>query len=213
MHCASYAISPNDLWNLIGSANAPQLIDVRRRDVYDAASGVLPAARWRDFASVAEWRADIDRRQPVVVACKEGKELSQIAASHLRSEGFDASVLAGARNSLSVAAGTTRTDTLAAPVAPSLSVAVSVITCGPGVKVAVASWPAPSAPSTSDVHASCDSLKEDASSGSMAPPANASGSPALTIAPSGGDVIRAVGALRATLKMTPAKPMSMPSAT
>ena len=41
MHYVSFSISPHDLWTLIGSASAPQIIDVRRRDVYDAAPGVL----------------------------------------------------------------------------------------------------------------------------------------------------------------------------
>jgi rhodanese-related sulfurtransferase len=95
MHCASFSITPHDLWTLIGSTNAPQIIDVRRRDVYDAGHGVLPAARWRDFATVAEWCSNLDRRRPVVVSCKQGKELSQAAVAHLRSEGFDASVLTG----------------------------------------------------------------------------------------------------------------------
>ena len=30
---ASFTISPEDLWSLIGTAQAPQLIDVRRREV------------------------------------------------------------------------------------------------------------------------------------------------------------------------------------
>ena len=42
MRTASYFISPNDLWNLIGTSQAPQIVDVRRRDVFDAAPGVLP---------------------------------------------------------------------------------------------------------------------------------------------------------------------------
>jgi rhodanese-related sulfurtransferase len=95
MHCASFAISPNDLWNLIGSANAPQLIDVRRRDIYDTSPGVLPTARWRDFAAVAEWSRELDRARPVVLSCKQGKELSQAPTAYLRGEGFAASILAG----------------------------------------------------------------------------------------------------------------------
>jgi rhodanese-related sulfurtransferase len=95
MHCASFSISPHDLWTLIGSAGAPQLIDVRRRDVYDAATGVLPAAQWHDFTMVAEWSNGLDRRRPVVLSCKQGKELSQAPTAYLRGEGFDASVLAG----------------------------------------------------------------------------------------------------------------------
>ncbi len=95
MHCVSFSISPQDLWALIGSTNAPQIVDVRRRDVYDAATGLLPAAQWRDFATVAEWSRSLDRRRPVVLSCKQGKELSQAPAAYLRGEGFDASVLAG----------------------------------------------------------------------------------------------------------------------
>jgi hypothetical protein len=47
MLAPSFSISPNDLWSLIGSPAAPQIIDVRRRQSYDAAGGVLPAAMWR----------------------------------------------------------------------------------------------------------------------------------------------------------------------
>ena len=95
MHLASFSISPNELWNLIGTDKAPQIIDVRRRDVYDASSGLLPTAVWRDFAAVAQWSRDLDRDRPVVLTCKQGKELSQAPTSHLRGDGFDARILAG----------------------------------------------------------------------------------------------------------------------
>ena len=48
MHLAGYFIAPNDLWNLIGTAQAPQIVDARRRDVYDASPGLLPTASWAD---------------------------------------------------------------------------------------------------------------------------------------------------------------------
>ena len=95
MFAASYSVSPQDLWASIGTAGAPQIVDVRRRDIYDAATGVLPGAVWRDHAAVAQWAQNLDRRRPVVVACKAGHEVSQAATAHLRSEGFDARVLAG----------------------------------------------------------------------------------------------------------------------
>ncbi len=95
MHSASFAISPKDLWTLIGSANAPQLIDVRRREIYDASAGVLPTAAWQDFAAVEQWSLKLDRKRPVVLSCKQGKELSQAPTAYLRGEGFDAHVLAG----------------------------------------------------------------------------------------------------------------------
>lgn len=95
MHTASFSISPNDLWTLIGSARAPQLIDVRRREIYDAAPGVLPTAIWQDFAQVVQWSQNLDRHRPIVLSCKQGKELRQAPTAWLRSEGFDARVLAG----------------------------------------------------------------------------------------------------------------------
>ena len=95
MHSASYFISPNDLWSLIGTARAPQIVDVRRRDVYDTADGVLPAAIWRDIAEIEQWSVSLDPDRPVVFACRLAHQMSQIAAAHLRGEGCDARVLAG----------------------------------------------------------------------------------------------------------------------
>ena len=54
MLASNFSISPNDLWNLIGSGRAPRIIDVRRRDVYGAAEGVIPGSVWRDPERSAE---------------------------------------------------------------------------------------------------------------------------------------------------------------
>lgn len=94
-HCANFSISPQELWTSIGSANAPQIVDVRRREIYEAAPGVLPTAIWRDFAKVEDWAGELDRHRPVVLSCKQGKELSQAPAAWLRGEGFQASILEG----------------------------------------------------------------------------------------------------------------------
>jgi rhodanese-related sulfurtransferase len=95
MHSASYNVSPTDLWSWIGSAAAPQIVDVRRRDVYDAAPGLLPTAMWRHAADVDRWASTLDPARPVVVACKAGHEMSQMAAASLRAQGFDARMLTG----------------------------------------------------------------------------------------------------------------------
>ena len=94
MHSASFFISPQDLWTAIGSAAAPQIVDARRREVYDAAPHVLPTATWQDPKS-ADWIGSLDRARPVVVACKAAHEMSQMVAADLRAKGYDASVLAG----------------------------------------------------------------------------------------------------------------------
>jgi rhodanese-related sulfurtransferase len=95
MRAASFSISPQDLWTLIGTAAAPQVVDVRRREVYDVAEGVLPTAKWRNSPEVAQWGAALDPDRPVVLACKAGKELSQSPTAYLRGLGVDARVLEG----------------------------------------------------------------------------------------------------------------------
>jgi rhodanese-related sulfurtransferase len=95
MLSAGYAISPKELWHLIGTADTPQLIDVRRREAFDQSPQLLPGAAWRDAAQVVQWAADLDRSRPVVAACKAGHEMSQTTVAQLRADGFDARVLEG----------------------------------------------------------------------------------------------------------------------
>jgi rhodanese-related sulfurtransferase len=94
MRAPSFSISPLELWSLIGSPQALQIMDVRRREFYDAGDGVIPTAVWRDVAALPQWAASLDRSRPVVLACKLNKEMSQTAAAQLRADGFDACVLA-----------------------------------------------------------------------------------------------------------------------
>src|SRR3954471_1201918 len=95
MHFSSYFISPGGLWASIGSAQAPQIIDTRRRAVYDAAPAMLPGSAWRDIAEIERWSAELDRRRPIVFACRFAHYMSQIPAAKLRGEGFQAHVLEG----------------------------------------------------------------------------------------------------------------------
>jgi rhodanese-related sulfurtransferase len=90
-----YFISPQDLWNSIATPSAPQIIDVRRADVFSQSPEMLPGAQWRDAGKAKQWPASLDFTQPVVAACNAGHELSQMAVAELRADGFDAQVLAG----------------------------------------------------------------------------------------------------------------------
>jgi hypothetical protein len=56
---------------------------------------VLPGAIWRDLGEIEQWSVALDPERPVVFACRLAHQMSQIAAAHLRGEGFDARVLAG----------------------------------------------------------------------------------------------------------------------
>jgi rhodanese-related sulfurtransferase len=88
-----YFISPHDLWHAMAGPNAPQIVDVRRREIYDASTDLIPSAAWREAAAANGWAAQIDRTRPVVVSCKAGHQLSHMAAAQLRAEGVDARVL------------------------------------------------------------------------------------------------------------------------
>jgi len=90
-----FSISPKDLWNAIATHDAPQIIDVRRREAYGEAPHLLPGAVWRDAARAAEWATQLDVTRPIVVACKAGHEMSQSAAAQLRASNIDARVLEG----------------------------------------------------------------------------------------------------------------------
>lgn len=90
----TYSISPDMLWNAIATPDAPQIVDVRRRDAYQDSPSLLPGALWRDAATAIEWAHELDA-QPLVLACKAGHERSQWAAAQLRAAGFDAHVLQG----------------------------------------------------------------------------------------------------------------------
>src|SRR5262245_10792775 len=74
----SFSISPKDLWNAIATRSAPQVVDVRRRDAYEASPQLLPGAIWRDAAKTGQWMSDLDPARPITVACKAG-EMSQNA--------------------------------------------------------------------------------------------------------------------------------------
>ena len=91
----SYSISPKDLWNAIATRDAPQLVDVRRRDAYEQSLHLLPGAVWRDATKTKQWTAEFDPVRPIVAACKAGHEMSQSAVAQLRADGVDARVLEG----------------------------------------------------------------------------------------------------------------------
>jgi rhodanese-related sulfurtransferase len=90
-----FLVAPTDVWSRIGTADAPRILDVRRRDTYEVAAGVIPGSTWLDPATNHDSIPTFDRTKPIVVACKAGHELSQMVAATLRQQGITASVLAG----------------------------------------------------------------------------------------------------------------------
>jgi rhodanese-related sulfurtransferase len=88
------AISPSELRVRLGRADAPLLLDVRRRERFDAADTMLPGAIHCEPEEVAFFA----RREPareVVAYCVYGHNVSEDAVRTLRAAGWDAFQLAG----------------------------------------------------------------------------------------------------------------------
>lgn len=90
-----FSISSQNLWHLIATPGAPQIVDVRRRDIYETVAGLIPGSIWLEPTDLSGWIDTLDRTRPVVVTCKLGKELSQVIVSELRGQGYNAAMLAG----------------------------------------------------------------------------------------------------------------------
>lgn len=90
-----FLISTTDLIREIGTPQAPIVLDVRRRTIFDEAERVLPTARWRDHAGAVEWSEALPPGASAVCYCAHGHTLSQSAAATLRERGIQARVLLG----------------------------------------------------------------------------------------------------------------------
>ena len=104
MRAASFFMSPQDLWASLGTGSAPRIVDVCRRDVLEASSGMIPTSVWRGPGPTAAWSGTLDPAREIVLTCKAGHNLSQAAAADLRGQGIAARVLEGGREGW-VAAG------------------------------------------------------------------------------------------------------------
>ena len=88
------SISSDKLSRLVGTANAPALIDVRLDEDFSADSRLIPGASRRAHQNVQDWARPLIG-QSVVVICQKGQKLSEGTAAWLRHEGIAAEVLEG----------------------------------------------------------------------------------------------------------------------
>jgi len=95
-----------DLIPLLGSANAPLLVDVRREADFQAAGRLIAGSLRRPAEALGEAAASLQGR-PVVVYCAHGRAVSQGACRELRARGIDASYLDGGYTGWLAAGGAT----------------------------------------------------------------------------------------------------------
>jgi rhodanese-related sulfurtransferase len=92
---SSYSsISSEKLSRLIGTANAPALVDVRIDEDFAADPRLIPGATRRSHLDVQDWAGGLTG-QSVVVICQKGQKLSDGTAAWLRHGGVSAEILEG----------------------------------------------------------------------------------------------------------------------
>jgi rhodanese-related sulfurtransferase len=88
------AISPAELCALVGRADAPLLLDVRRRERFAASDRLLPGARHCPPEEIAAF-ARSEAPREAVVYCAYGHNVSEDAVRTLRDAGWNARCLQG----------------------------------------------------------------------------------------------------------------------
>jgi rhodanese-related sulfurtransferase len=88
------SISSEKLYRLVGTVNAPSLIDVRIDEDFAADPRLIPGASRRSHRDVQDWGPRLTG-QSVVVVCQKGQKLSEGTAAWLRQGGIAAEVLEG----------------------------------------------------------------------------------------------------------------------
>jgi rhodanese-related sulfurtransferase len=91
------SISSDKLSRLIGTVNAPTLIDVCIDEDFAADPRLIPGATGRSHGNVQEWAPSLGGQSVVVVICRKGKKLSEGTAAWLRHNSIAAETLEGAQ--------------------------------------------------------------------------------------------------------------------
>ena len=78
-------IKPEDFAALVQDA---LVVDVRRKEVYDASNEIIAGAIWKDPAQVDQWIAEMPREQSIIVYCVHGHQISNGVLDRLHAGGF-----------------------------------------------------------------------------------------------------------------------------
>src|SRR5215472_18609684 len=88
------SISIEKLSRLIGTANAPTLVDVRIDDDFARDPRLIPGAIRHSHKDVQDWASGL-AGQSVVVICQKGEKLSEGTAAWLRAQSIASETLEG----------------------------------------------------------------------------------------------------------------------
>ena len=91
----SESISPQELQQLLSANRSISLLDVRRKQDYDAAPKKIETARWLDPEKIDEWVDSIPKNRDVVLYCVKGGSVSQSVADALQNRQYRTRFLHG----------------------------------------------------------------------------------------------------------------------
>jgi rhodanese-related sulfurtransferase len=104
---SDFWITPAELNARIGTADAPLLVDCRRRAALEDSGRVIAGSQWRSAINTQQWIGAIPADTEVVAYCVHGHNVSQLAASLARAAGRCVRTLRGGLDALVDIAGTT----------------------------------------------------------------------------------------------------------
>lgn len=95
LHYGNESLAPEVLRQRLGGADAPLLLDVRRRRAFETSPDMIAGAAWREPERVAEWGGDLPKNRAIVCYCVYGHNVSEDTAAALRAAGHNAIAVAG----------------------------------------------------------------------------------------------------------------------
>lgn len=102
----SRTIAANDLKPLVEKQTVT-VIDVRRKNDYEADKLKLPGADWKDPEKLADWSKTLPRDREVVLYCVRGGSVSNSVLDQLTAQGFKARYIEGGIEAWKTAGGAT----------------------------------------------------------------------------------------------------------
>lgn len=103
----SRTITPSELRALLARDADVVLLDIRRKNDYDADTVKVPGAAWCNPDQVAEWSAQLPRDKDTVLYCVRGGSVSNAVVDALHAQGLSARFIEGGIESWKQAGGQT----------------------------------------------------------------------------------------------------------
>lgn len=90
-----HTVKPAELKFLLENNDDLLILDVRRRQDYEADPSMIPGAEWHDPEELEKWGTTVPEGSRAVVYCLKGGALSKMATEFLQDKNVEVCYLAG----------------------------------------------------------------------------------------------------------------------